>query len=185
MAWHFLDNDHRSRLPITALECVEAGCSIDEARDAWRYEVSAVLGDNLLSGMGEWAYWDDDWLVERIERHLETLRRHPRLRRVSPLWPLVHRDWRVIRRVMEDLLALESPEARRIRASDLAILSDYAIGHSRPVRAPDAAELERQRALFAERFLEVVRPVLSWKERRAAPARLREALTTRSHDRNC
>ena len=68
MADHFLDTETRHDIPLTALLCVEAGWSCERARDAWRHEVSPAVAFNLWSVAGEWAGWDREWLVARIER---------------------------------------------------------------------------------------------------------------------
>ena len=68
MADHFLDTESRPDLPLTALSCVEAGLSAAEARAVWEHDVAPAVGLNLLSFAGEWAGWDHDWLVARIEQ---------------------------------------------------------------------------------------------------------------------
>lgn len=62
----FLDTETRHDLPLAALAAVEAGLSVDEALDVWRFEVFPVVGANLLSIAGEWAGWDEAWLAAEI-----------------------------------------------------------------------------------------------------------------------
>ena len=66
MADHFLDIDTNDEIPATARLCLEAGLSIDAAREIWRYEVTPAVYLNIWSVAGEWACWDRDLLVQRI-----------------------------------------------------------------------------------------------------------------------
>ncbi len=51
--------------------------SLDDMHDMLMYDVHPALYQNLMSVAGEWAGFDEAWLVERIE----TVRRQPRWRR--------------------------------------------------------------------------------------------------------
>jgi predicted metal-dependent HD superfamily phosphohydrolase len=66
MADHFLDSDMRGEVPRTALTCLRAGLSVEEARDIWRHDVTPALCFNLYLVAGEWGAWDRDWLLQRI-----------------------------------------------------------------------------------------------------------------------
>jgi predicted metal-dependent HD superfamily phosphohydrolase len=68
MADHFLDSDMRGEVPRTALTCLRAGLSAEEARDIWRHEVTPALCFNLYLVAGEWGAWDRDWLLQRIAK---------------------------------------------------------------------------------------------------------------------
>src|SRR5262245_40531383 len=68
MADHFLDTETRHSVPFTALRCLEAGLTSEEACDVWRYEVTPVVGMNLWSVAGVWDGWDEAWLIEQIRR---------------------------------------------------------------------------------------------------------------------
>ncbi len=51
--------------------------SLDDLHDMLMYDVHPALYPNLMSVAGEWAGFDDAWLLERIA----TIRRQPRWRR--------------------------------------------------------------------------------------------------------
>lgn len=51
--------------------------SLDDMHEMLMYDVHPALYQNLMSMTGEWAGFDDAWLLERIE----TIRRQPRWRR--------------------------------------------------------------------------------------------------------
>jgi hypothetical protein len=67
MADHFLDTETRHDIPLTAMRCVEAGLSVAEARDVWRYEVSPAVWPNGWSVAGEWDFWEREWLLGTIQ----------------------------------------------------------------------------------------------------------------------
>lgn len=74
MAEHFLDTDTQDEIPHTALLCVRSGLSIEQAREIWQHEVAPALYLNLWNVAGEWAGWDEGWLVERILKSRRWLR---------------------------------------------------------------------------------------------------------------
>jgi len=74
MAEHFLDTDTQEEIPHTASVCIRSGLSIEDARAIWQHEVSPALYPNLWSVAGEWAGWDEAWLVERILKSRRRLR---------------------------------------------------------------------------------------------------------------
>ncbi len=56
--------------------------SLDELHEMLMYDVHPALYQNLMSMAGEWAGFDETWLVERIA----TIRRQPRWRRRITHW---------------------------------------------------------------------------------------------------
>ena len=66
MADQFLDTETDDQIPKIASLCNEAGLSITEARNIWRYEVTPAVWPNVWSITGEWAGWDAAWLAARI-----------------------------------------------------------------------------------------------------------------------
>lgn len=56
--------------------------SLDELHEMLMYDVHPALHQNLISMAGEWAGFDETWLVERIA----TIRRQPRWRRRITHW---------------------------------------------------------------------------------------------------
>ena len=68
MADQFLDTENRHDLPRLAEDCVRAGLSPDEVAQIWKFEVTPAVWRNLHSLLGEWAAWDADEILRRIER---------------------------------------------------------------------------------------------------------------------
>lgn len=160
---HFLDTETRHRLPWAALAAVEAGYSIEQARDVWANEVWPAVGGNLLSVAGEWACWDEDWLVGRIREVVER-RRPPRWTRCY-LWHRlgVHghdRTWVAIEALMRALLAVE-PSARRALAGDLAALAQHYFDFVPPDLALHTpGRRAHLRRLYTDVFLPAFRPTV-------------------------
>jgi hypothetical protein len=50
LADQFLDTETRTWIPHTALQIVEAGYPLEEARRIWRYEVSPGIDQRLVRG---------------------------------------------------------------------------------------------------------------------------------------
>jgi hypothetical protein len=179
---HFLDTETRHRLPWAALAAVEAGYSVGEAGDIWVHEIWPAVGGNLLCVAGEWALWDEDWLVGRILEVTVGLRR-PRLT-VSYLshWIGLHchdPSWVAIEAIMRALFALE-PSARRALASDLDALAR----HYFDCVPPDLAlhtpgRRDHLRRLYTDVFLPAFRPTVVRRAGESAAkfaARVEEAL---------
>ncbi len=78
---HFLDTETRHLLPLTALACVDAGLDPDAVRETWWNELFPVLGSNLLDVAGEWAGWDEAWLLASVEKAREARRASGPVRR--------------------------------------------------------------------------------------------------------
>jgi len=160
---HFLDTETRQRLPWAALAAVEAGYSIEQARDVWVHEVWPAVGGNLLSVAGEWACWDEDWLVGRIQEVVEG-RRWPRL----TVSYLSHRlgvhchdaSWIAIETLMRALLAVE-PAARRALASDLEALARHYFDFVPPdLELHTPGRREHLWRLYTDVFLPAFRPTV-------------------------
>lgn len=162
MADHFLDTETRHDIPLTALRCVQAGLTMDEARDVWRYEVTPAVGLNLMLVAGEWAAWDEDWLVERIrrvrKRWWNRSRTARRLRDCVELGWLL-RIWPGIERGIFVLSREPSREAQGDLATDLAWLArhwfDFCPDDPREL---DAHSRTRIAALYPEPFCSLVSP---------------------------
>jgi hypothetical protein len=175
MADHFLDTETRHDLPMTALRCIEAGLSVEAAREVWKCDVVPAVGLNAVSVAGEWAGWDRAWLVGRIER----VRRGPRwMRRVRLVCGIdVMRGARVaVERCMQRLEA--TPPAQRAQlASDLSFLSRHAFEFApKPLGSVDPAAQSRIRALYPDPFERMIGPALVRGEAPAVKARLLTAL---------
>lgn len=162
MADHFLDTETRQDIPLTAMRCVEAGLSVAEARDVWRYEVSRAVGFNLCDIAGEWAYWNREWLVERIERLRRRWDNTPWTARTLRYYlraGIMDGVWRAIARHMEALLGFEGHEARAQAASDMAMLARHGFDFCpADFGALPEDTLERLRALFPDPFMHAMAP---------------------------
>ncbi|GAA4006368.1 hypothetical protein GCM10022631_17240 [Deinococcus rubellus] len=64
----FLDTDTRPSLPLIARTLVESGLDEVALDEIWREEITPALHFNLTLVAGEWAYFDLDWLEDRIMR---------------------------------------------------------------------------------------------------------------------
>jgi hypothetical protein len=160
---HFLDTETRQDVPLAALTAVEGGFTIEEARAMWRFEVAPVVGPNLLSVLGEWAGWNEEWLVSRCS---EAMGRRPE--RPETLAAIAYRflldgdeTWTAIERCMRALLAIPA-DARRGLAQDLCGLANHYFDFDpRPLPVDDPARLEELRRHFEETFLPTFRPLVS------------------------
>jgi hypothetical protein len=177
MADHFLDTETRQNIPLTALQCVEAGFSGERARDAWRHEVSPAVAFNLWSVAGEWAGWDRDWLVERIERLRSSGHNRPGTLQDMRYWlraPGMHGVWVAIERCMQALSAIDSAPQRRRTATALAFLARHYFDF-----CPDALPAEDAlgaRALYPDPFRRIMTPALVPGEEAAGDARVQAVL---------
>jgi hypothetical protein len=157
LAEHFLDTETRTWIPQAALTCVEAGLSREQAFRVWAYEVTPALWSNLWNVAGEWAGWDQRWLVARIER----ARIAPSCRAYLLYRGCVHlnhRTWIAIGRCI-DLLEETDPPQRRKLAADLAWLARQFFDFGRSGAAPPSSEA-RLRAIYRETFLPVFAPLV-------------------------
>jgi len=180
MADQFLDTEMRHDIPTTALRCVEAGLSKDDARAIWRHEVSPAVSGNAWAVAGEWAGWDRDWLVAELERR----RRRWEHRRGWSRWlcdrlrvePL-RGVWLSVERCMDALLAVSSPEERERLARDLVFLARHGLDFGpRDPGTLENTDLERIRGLYPEPFRSIIGPALVSGESGAMDERLRAAL---------
>jgi hypothetical protein len=119
MAEHYLDTETRPAMPFTALTCVEAGLSVEAARRIWRDEVEAVLGVNLLSVAGEWAGWEEAWLIEKLKARRAFNTRAWGLMRFVRFVELNLTAWASIERSMNALLSV-APEERAALSRELS-----------------------------------------------------------------
>ncbi|WP_375581422.1 hypothetical protein ABWH96_10590 [Marivirga tractuosa] len=63
----YLDTELKeSDFRAIAFKIIESPYSFDEAREINKYEVFPVLQSNLLSVAGEWAAFDEKWLINNI-----------------------------------------------------------------------------------------------------------------------
>ena len=159
-AEHFLDTETRQELPWSALAAVEAGFTVEEARDIWRYEVTPSVGFNGWCVAGEWAAWGDDWLLERTGRIASRRRFRPNVAtwlRYRLTVHFGHGVWVAIERLMRALLAVE-PGERRALAGELAALAQHYFDFlPRDLGLEEPGRRARLRKLFDEVFLPAMR----------------------------
>lgn len=179
MADHFLDTETRHGIAQTALLCVSAGLSAEEARSVWRDEVSPAVALNLYAVAGEWAGWDRGFLIERIE--------HAGRRRAGPFgwfWRFFDRGLaREMDGVAESiarhvsLLSAHDPPERERMAEALGSLARHAVDFCPEDYAALSEEARaRLSALHAGPFWHAMEPSLLPEEREAARQRLTRAL---------
>ena len=178
MADHFLDTETRHDLPLTALCCVQAGLSAVQAREVWQHEVSPAVGFNLFSVAGEWAYWDRDWLIERIQRlRVRRWNRPGPWRRLRWPMPLMGGQWLAIERCIELLQALPSASERQQMARALARLARHSFDFCpEDLSNLEDEERERLRRLYPAPFKFVMESALLRSERAKADGRVQQAL---------
>jgi hypothetical protein len=63
----YLDTDTRPGLPLLALTLARSQLPGNELNIIWQREVTPLLHANLNSLAGEWAGWNEDWLVEQLQ----------------------------------------------------------------------------------------------------------------------
>jgi hypothetical protein len=179
MADHFLDTETRQGIPLTALRCVEAGLSVDEARLIWQYEVSPAVGDNLWSVAGEWACWDRDWLVATIQQARGGWRNTRGIGRWLGYRLLVHFNhgvWVAISRCMDLLWSLTSAAERERTTQDLTLLSAHYFDFcGRDLSKLEPEHLLRLRALHTGPLRYILAPALVPGEAASAVRRLQRA----------
>lgn len=78
----YLDTDVARSHGHIVRTLVASPYSLEEMHDMLMYDVHPALYRNLMSVAGEWAGFDEAWLVERIA----TIRRQPRWRRRITHW---------------------------------------------------------------------------------------------------
>jgi hypothetical protein len=179
MADHFLDTETRHDLPLTALCCVQAGLSPAQARDVWQHEVTPAVGFNLFSVAGEWAYWDRDWLLERIQRVRSSWWHRPGWQRRRWPMPLMGGHWLAIERSIEFLQAVPAAAERELVARDLARLARHLFDFC-PKDLATLAEDERARLrlLYPAPFSYLMESALGRTERADAEQRVQRAVSS-------
>ena len=173
LADHFLDTETRHWIPHSAMRCIEAGLSVEEADVVWREDICPAVGMNALSVAGEWAMWDPQWLVARIEQI-----RASRVRRlISSVWAvprvtIMDGVWQAVARSMRLLAQTSSREGQWRVARDLEFWArHYWDFVPKAVNEIESSEKYRLVAVYPEPFLSIVQPALVEGEAFAAQAR--------------
>ena len=184
MARHFLDAETRGEIPLTALICVEARLSVEEARELFMEDVAPALRSNLGSPAGTWSGWQEEWLQRRLA---ETKRRRLRgpgfLRRIRS-WANGRMGsgeeglWQAVAACMELLVESRSAAQQQQLAQDLHTLGCHFFGSAPATLASlDAADRVRLEGLYPAPFTAALRSALLVDEERAAAARLEGLLS--------
>lgn len=175
MAEHFLDTEVRHRFPHTALTCLDAGLSPLEARDVWRKDIAPTLAWNLLSVAGEWALWEEAWLIAQIAKTrranwLIKLTSHRGFARLTKdMWLPIEKSMRVLEH-------LDQTE-RRAQVQALSYLTRVFIDFVNPMEpSPETKELVLMRQLYPEPFSSILQTAICSDERASGVARVREFL---------
>ena len=90
----YLDTDVALSHDCIARTLAASPYSLDDLHEMLMYDVHPALYPNLMSVAGEWAGFDEAWLVERIA----TIRRQPRWRRRISHWFVrdIGTQWRTL-----------------------------------------------------------------------------------------
>lgn len=181
MAEHFLDTETRQEIPTTALACVEAGLTVQEARRIWRYEVSPALAFNLIDIAGEWAGWNQEKVVEEIETRRSSGRHRPGIfgylgYRINVHF--AHAFWESIEKCLETVLGYPDYNQQRQVAQDLRLLAQYYFDFG-PFENDIVDDERRQRArgLYPEPFLTIVQPTSGPETSLLGPRRIKQGLS--------
>jgi hypothetical protein len=180
MADHFLDTETRHDIPLTALRCVDAGLMIADAKEIWCYEVSRAVGFNAWDKAGEWALWDREWLIERIDRLRRRWDNTPgtaRWLRYRIRVHLCHRIWLAIGRCMGILLGVQDSVQRKQVTVDLASLARHYFDFCPDdYSALNEDAIARLRALYPEPFRSAMKPAIFSDESTSGHERVQQAL---------
>ena len=179
MADHFLDTETRHNIPLTAMRCVEAGLSVAEVRDVWRYEVSPAVWPNGWSAAGEWEFWEREWLVGTIQEVRTTwTNRVPFLR-----WLLyraqvhfTHGVGVAIERCVAALLAAEPAERDPMSKALAGLARHYFDFCPSDLAQMDSVACGWLRLLYPEPFHQIIAPATLPCEGSRADQRVRTAL---------
>ena len=105
MADLFLDTDVRLSYHFVARVCASSPYPAEELDAIFKSEVAPVLDGNLWQVAGEWAGFDDEWVVSEVQGRLA------RGRRATPwLAPLAMADWRSVALLVARLRLVDAAE---------------------------------------------------------------------------
>jgi hypothetical protein len=172
LADQFLDGEARHEIPWAAWRCLQAGLSLEQARNVWRYEVTPAVWPNIWSVAGEWGCWHREWLIERI-RTVRTKPGYWAYLRYRCQVHLLHRVWLAVERCIALMLEL-APEQRGVLARDLVQLGEHYVDYSPKPIAAEGEALARLEALESTAL--AVFELVAFDDRKAGPTRVRAAL---------
>jgi hypothetical protein len=137
----FLDTDVRIWYPGILRALAASPYTEEQLRAILDHEVAPVLESNLLAVAGEWAAFDEDWLVA------EAAKRRGK-RRWMPALVNLDEDWRALAMLLRTLRALpESERRKRLEGWD-ALLPLFLDRDPRHREAADGFTLAEWEALF-------------------------------------
>ncbi len=176
---HLLDTETRHLLPLTALSTLEAGATLELLEDAWLHEVLPALAPEQLTGLGEWAGWDEAWLLDTLGRQRqERSRWGNRVRRFTRRAHPWHGTWEALARCRGALERTAAGDERTSLATALAFLARHWFDfRAEPLSSLDGPSLTRVRGVAAGRLAECLSPAnVDARERRESEARVRSLL---------
>ena len=123
----FLDTEVRDWVIAIADTCVESGLTDSEIRNIWKYQVTPAVYFNLLT-IGEWDFFDKEWLKERVEEVQKSRLNRPGV--IGGLVyflrsPLVSSLFKCVERAVKVLRKEKNRKALRQDLTDLAGLIFY------------------------------------------------------------
>lgn len=179
----YLDTDTRPDLPRMARVLTESGLSEAELNTIWEQEVTPALVHNLSVPMGEWAYFDLNWLEKRIVRrqrymqqaHIQRLLRWPLLTRwLGRIWSNGMQPYfQTVLTLRGELLALPEPE-RHARADLWQWIAHMYFWPDTPVFTTLPPGAEGLWSVFAK-LEPQLRPLLNASDSKKMPLEMRRA----------
>lgn len=139
----FLDTDVRSAYVSIAATLAASPYSLDELRRILDDEVTPVLQGNLLQVAGEWAGFDEEWVIERVSARVGK-------RRWLPALVNLNSDWRVLAGLVERLRALPDDQARARRMAAWCALLPLFLDREPRAALPSGCPRDEEAAIFRE-----------------------------------
>lgn len=99
----YLDTDVVALYPQIANVLASSPYTVDALRETLMYDIHPVLYPNLMIVAGEWAGFDDDWLLVRIAQVRKQPRWRRRLSHLFVRW--IRDDWHAVAAMIVELRA--------------------------------------------------------------------------------
>jgi hypothetical protein len=139
----FLDTDVRFGYVAVAAALAESTYSLEELRRILDDEVTPALQGNLLQMAGEWAGFDEEWMVEQVSARVGKRRWLPAFVNTSP-------DWRAVAGLVSLLRALPDDDARKRRASAWRALLPLFLMRDLRTAAASGCSVKEEALIFRE-----------------------------------
>jgi hypothetical protein len=99
----YLDTDVAALYPHIAETLADSPYALDALHDMLMYDIHPALHPNLMSVAGEWAGFDDEWLLVRIAQVRKRPRWRRRLSHLFVRW--IRDDWHAVAAMIVELRA--------------------------------------------------------------------------------